>query len=860
VQPFLQDAEPDSIKILWETDGGSNHNVEWGTSVDNLNQMAIATSNSSQGSNIIHNALITGLLTDSRYYYRVTSETDTSAIYDFITPPTKSSELSFNLIAMSDMQRDGSNPDKFQEIVHDGIIDFIEDKYSTDIPSHLAFVMIPGDLVVTGTNYSQWKDHFFDPASPLFSQIPVYPVPGNHENNSTYYFQYFSLPNNGTVGFEEHWWYKDYSNVRIIGIDSNSGYRIQSQLDWLSTVLDGACIDPDIDFVFVQLHHPHKSELWTPGELDYTGDIIQLMESFTSDCSKPSIHFFGHTHGYSRGQSRDHEHLWVNVATAGGAIDYWGAFPNADYEEFVQSIDEYGFVFVEVEAGNDAQFKLKRISRGDESNQLDNIQQDSIVIKKTDAAPQKPLGIFPNSETVSPDCINFQASSFIDPGDIHQASHWQIFKGCEDFTNPVLESWKQNENWYNEENTQADDFLDDEEFTNLDENLEHCWRVRYRDEHLKWSEWSDPVSFTTSASEITANLLLNPGGEDATNNWTVQTGSIESLGSGECAGTSPHSGSKYLAVGGLCDGNETSYSEAYQDVDVSAFSTSIDNGNAEVVFGGFLSNFSGSDQPTMNLEYLDSGDSEISSSTILTTLNSSWTDLQAIENIPFSTRTIRVVLTGTRNSGTDNDSYFDDLSIKLDTVAGSQCSSIVSLNLISFEADCDGDKTKIQWKVAEERNIYKYQLQRSLDNKNWFEIEELKASAIAQPIKIYSFKSWDYLKGVKYLYRLKIYELDGSYSYSDIITAKCGKLNPKVNAFPNPITEDQLKLIIQNPNNARFDMSVINVLGQSVFTQILELQEGEQQLELTTKSWPSGLYTINLKGLDWQWSEKLIKQ
>ena len=49
------------------------------------------------------------------------------------------------------------------------------------------------------------------------------------ENNSTYYFKYFRMPANGTAGFEEHWWYKDYGNTRIVGLDSNSPFTNQEQ-------------------------------------------------------------------------------------------------------------------------------------------------------------------------------------------------------------------------------------------------------------------------------------------------------------------------------------------------------------------------------------------------------------------------------------------------------------------------------------------------------------------------------------------------------------------------------------------------------------------------------------------------------
>ena len=107
---------------------------------------------------------------------------------------------------------------------------------------------------------------------------------------------------------------------------------------------------------------------------------------------------------------------------------------------------------------------------------------------------------------------------------------------------------------------------------------------------------------------MTDNLLLNGGGEDEVNDWTIETGIIESLEALECGGVNPNSGDMYLAVGGLCDGNETAYSEVFQLVDVSDYSVLIDQAEVEVVFGGYLSDFGGSDLPTMHLEYLDDTD------------------------------------------------------------------------------------------------------------------------------------------------------------------------------------------------------------------------------------------------------------
>lgn len=859
VQPYLQDAEPQSIIVRWETNGGTTHTVEWGIGQANLNNSATAISNTISGSNLVHEATISGLTANTRYYYKVVSDNEESAIFDFITPPLKSSDQPFNIIAMSDMQKDGSNPNKFQELIQDGVIPYVQQQLGNDLPANLGFVMIPGDLVVTGTNYSQWQNDFFGPSHPLFAQVPVYPVLGNHENNSSFYFQYFSLPGNGTAGFEEHWWYKDYSNVRIIGLNSNAGFRVQSQLDWLDAVLDDACVDNDIDFVFAQLHHPHKSELWTPGEISYTGDVIELMETFTSACAKPSIHFFGHTHGYSRGQSRDYEHLWVNVATAGGAIDYWGAFPNADYEEFNKTIDEYGFVVVNVEAGSTPQFTLKRISRGDETTTLNNVEQDLITLKAIENAPQQPIGFFPNGiGTVNPNCFILVGSPFVDVGDFHQASHWQIAETCGDFSSPVVESWKQHENWYNEVDTQAGDVLTDEEVGGLLENTDYCWRVRYRDEHLKWSDWSAAIAFQTGATALTENLLLNPGGESGVVNWTIETGIIESLGAGECNGVNPNSGERYFAVGGLCDGNETPYSEVYQEIDVSGLAALIDGGSVETVFGGFLSDYSGSDQPTMNLEYLDAGATVLGTSEILTTFSSTWVNLVATELIPINTRTLKVILTGTRNAGTDNDSYFDDLSVQLDTIPGSSCTTMpLPVELTHFSVECEGEEAFLTWKVETEQNISFYQIERSEDGQEWI-IVGSESPRNSGNSETYIFKNGENIIGKTVFYRLEVFEMDGTSTYSSILSANCENLAPVVQVFPNPISEDYLKLFLEQSKASLTKIQVVNVLGQIVYENKFQLERGANQFEIENINWASGIYTITLTTTEWEWTSKLF--
>lgn len=659
VGPYLQNASPNSIHILWETNTGTESIVEWGVTTD-LGNTTSGTSSLNLISQV-HDVKLEGLTRFTEYYYRVRTDEAVSEISKFKTPPFASDNESFRIVAMSDMQRDDSNPSIFEEMIEDGVIDYLENEVGGELIDNLALVLIPGDLVENGLNYAQWEDEFFDQGAPLFKQVPVYPVPGNHEVNTTYFFNYFHLPENGTAGFEEHWWYKDYGNTRIIGMDSNFPFDGQDQLDWLDDVLNMTCASDSIDFVFAQLHHPHKSELWLPGESDFTGDVITRLENFSTNCAKPSIHFFGHTHGYSRGQSRDHKHLWINVASAGGALDNWGEFPQFDYDEFSVSQDEWGFLAVEVTAGDEPSFTVKRISRGNESLAKDNEMTDSLTVRLEDIAANTPSPIFPLNEEVKPDCVILKAGEFstANPLGIHGQSHWQVSTNCNDFSNPVAESWKNYENHYYNVDTQLGDDLTDEKIIDLDENTSYCWRVRYRDREMNWSEWSQPASFTTIVSAAPENLLLNPGAESDVSDWISVEGNIESLTDGECNGISPYQGGRYFAVGGICD--DEAYGRAHQDIDVSNHAAAIDNNELQANYGAYLSNYNGNDIPEIKLLFLDENNMELGSTSSLSTMNSSWTMYMEWVDIPPLARTIRFVMIGTRNNGQDNDSYFDEL-------------------------------------------------------------------------------------------------------------------------------------------------------------------------------------------------------
>ena len=92
VKPYLQNATPNSMHILWETDSNSLSIVEWGQQVF-LSESTTGSSFSNYGSSRIHTVGLNNLEPNTEYYYRVVvgNYESYSTLYSFITPPLPSS-------------------------------------------------------------------------------------------------------------------------------------------------------------------------------------------------------------------------------------------------------------------------------------------------------------------------------------------------------------------------------------------------------------------------------------------------------------------------------------------------------------------------------------------------------------------------------------------------------------------------------------------------------------------------------------------------------------------------------------------------------------------------------------------------
>ncbi|MDR1282341.1 MAG: VWA domain-containing protein, partial [Opitutaceae bacterium] len=172
-----------------------------------------------------------------------------------------------------------------------------------------------------------------------------------------------------------------------------------------------------------------------------------------------------------------------------------------------------------------------------------------------------------------------------------------------------------------------------------------------------------PDQIISFGSNLSENLLVNPGAEDSLNGWTSVNGSWTT----RTGSPSAQSGSRYFATSGS---NQDS-AGLVQVVDVSAYASEIDAGRQIFVFSAWArvkEESTRMDSPRIEIEYRSAGTSSAVLATQVLQLNSTsiaWVLVADSRTAPVGTRSIGVRLVG-EWTGSDSylDVYFDSLSLQ----------------------------------------------------------------------------------------------------------------------------------------------------------------------------------------------------
>jgi hypothetical protein len=512
--PYLQTPTANSIYISWHDSISTFTKVEYGTT-SSLGQSTAGTSEIIYEPYIWHTVKLSGLQPNTEYYYRVISGGGLSKIYSFKTQPSLGYTGKIRFLLLSDTH--ASDTTMAVKVIK-GAKKKMQQLYGNDYQNYVNLVLHSGDLVVDGYNTVQWTDQYFAPMSPISPNIPFMTVPGNHEREDFNYYAYMKYDDVSAYPdpLNEKFWSFNLVNSTFIGLNSNlTNSYLTQQSKWLDKKLEEIESDPNIDFVFLIVHHPPISELWGEGMSDdgsiyVKNQIIPILKKY----SKVVQLSYGHTHGFERGtieseavNSRGDFRI-VCGGGGGGPLDRWGAYTNFNFPSIQISLDNYFYQIIEIDVANKT-FESSMYSLGNLSKSRDSELMDKWYRKINQPAPSKPeaynveIGnnnITFNTSKISIDSLMTARIQITDDVSFYKSIidtmiHWENVYDVNSNFNPI--------NW-NEGLDLTRLSFSRMRFMN---EKTYYYKVRYRDHNLKWSDWSNIISFNVPSDSVNNSIM-----------------------------------------------------------------------------------------------------------------------------------------------------------------------------------------------------------------------------------------------------------------------------------------------------------------------------------------------------------------
>jgi 3',5'-cyclic AMP phosphodiesterase CpdA len=295
---------PDRIVLSWAEDPKTTQSVTWRTSTD-VRQGIAEIAKAERGPYFIekakqfkatsqslktdintahfHSVTFRALKPGTRYAYRVGDGTNWSEWFHFSTANAEPRPFSF--VYFGDAQNNIRS--MWSRVIREA---------HRDAPK-AAFMLHAGDLINVAEADAEWGE-WFGAGAWLNAMVPSVPVPGNHEQAraesggrrlSHHWRPSFTLPENGPAGLEESCYTFVYSNLRVVGLNSNE--RQDEQAVWLDRVLS----ENESQWVACTFHHPIYS---TRKDRDNTA--LRKLWKPIFDRHRVDLVLAGHDHTYGR--------------------------------------------------------------------------------------------------------------------------------------------------------------------------------------------------------------------------------------------------------------------------------------------------------------------------------------------------------------------------------------------------------------------------------------------------------------------------------------------------------------------------------------------------------------------------------
>ncbi|MBY0537427.1 MAG: T9SS type A sorting domain-containing protein [Chitinophagaceae bacterium] len=232
-----------------------------------------------------------------------------------------------------------------------------------------------------------------------------------------------------------------------------------------------------------------------------------------------------------------------------------------------------------------------------------------------------------------------------------------------------------------------------------------------------------------------------------------------------------------------------------------------------------------------------------SSDYIPQTSSPTWVKIGGFFTMPAGQTSIRYRLINNSSGGCGNDLAIDDITF-------SQCSAVtLPVTGLRLNVQSQTEKNIINWSTAQEFNTERFVVEKSTDGKTWASIQTVAAAGNSSYTKYYRVEDLNRSAEINY-YRILQVDIDGKFSYSNVVVVRNSNNNAKVSVQPNPFRES-LNIKVSSEIEQTVVIKIVDINGKPVKQQTSLIHSGDQTMEMSGLSnLQAGVYFLDMKGLN----------
>lgn len=175
--------------------------------------------------------------------------------------------------------------------------------------------------------------------------------------------------------------------------------------------------------------------------------------------------------------------------------------------------------------------------------------------------------------------------------------------------------------------------------------------------------------------------------------------------------------------------------------------------------------------------------------------------------------------------------------------------SSLPVTLLSFDATKNNKNVLLNWSTTSEINSKRYEVERSINVKDWEAITKQKAAGNSNSVIKYAYtdlQPFTKLNSTKIYYRLKMFEKDGLGMCTDIREVEMNEQDLTIDIFPNPAT-DILIISIRSNETKELHITLIDINGKKILERNETCNKGIDQKQIDVSNLATGLYFLKIR-------------